>query len=170
LNGYIPTEAPGLAQVFSATDVRADSCDIPWEGYAQIFDAFASWDGHFQLRLIPDDAVVEILEAQLDDWKSEVRAVAVNGYRVVFEHEPGVSDSNDEANKPDELKDMYGPGCSQGDAQLGSLDEFVLRKASQGDPRALAVVQGRAGGQGTVSRAQPGPAGIVPKDPRTEST
>jgi hypothetical protein len=39
-------------------------------------------------------------------------------------------------------------------------------EVEHGDPQALAVVQGRAGGMGTVSWSQPDPAGIGSKDPR----
>jgi hypothetical protein len=59
---------------------------------------------------------------------------------------------------------MYSRGCSQGDAQIWGLEAFILRQASQGDPRALAAINavlGRAGGQDTVLGMELGPDGVV---------
>jgi hypothetical protein len=63
--------------------------------------------------------LTEVSGEVLDDWKSEARAVAVTGNRLVLEDGHGVSDSSDEGNKPDELGNMYAPGCSEGDPKLG---------------------------------------------------
>jgi hypothetical protein len=68
---------------------------------------------------------------------------------------------------------MYAPGCSQGAAQIGGLEAFILRKVSQGNPQAIAaieLIQGREGGPSTVSVAPPEPAGIGSKDRRFDST
>jgi hypothetical protein len=67
---------------------------------------------------------------------------------------------------------MHAPRCPQGDAKLGSLEAFILRKASRGDPRSIAMtdtIQRRAEGLGIVSGAQPDPACMVPKYPPVES-
>jgi hypothetical protein len=59
--------------------------------------------------------------------------VEVSYHRHVLEDGPVLSDSSDHGNKPDELDSMYAPGCSQGNAQLGDLEAFILCKASRGD-------------------------------------
>jgi hypothetical protein len=81
----------------------------------------------------------------------------VNCYRLVPDDGPDLSDSSDDGNKRDVEPNIYRPGCSHGDAQLGGLESFVLRKASRR-------------GLSTLSGTQPGTAGIVSKAPWTEPT
>jgi hypothetical protein len=103
-----------------------------------------------------------ISDEDLDSWRDETCSTAVNV--------PEVPDSSDSENMADEEVGIYAPGCSEDVAILGVFEAFVLRQALNGDPRAIAATQERAGGQGTVSGAQPNPAGIVSRDPRAEST
>jgi hypothetical protein len=99
-----------------------------------LLDLMGSRDDSCPPRLITDDQVREIPDDEFASWKEEAKLVAVSGYHFVFDDGPDISDSSDEGSMPDELEDMYAPGCSQGDAQLGRLEAFILRKASQGDP------------------------------------
>jgi hypothetical protein len=69
-----------------------------------------------------------ISEAELDGWREKARYTAVSAYRIVIEDGPGVSDSSDEGNMPDEEVCGYAPGCSEGQARLGGLEAFVLRR------------------------------------------
>jgi hypothetical protein len=50
--------------------------------------------------------------------------MAVGCYRLSLEDGPDMSDSSDDGNKPDELGNMYAPGCLEGDSQLGGIDAF----------------------------------------------
>jgi hypothetical protein len=61
-----------------------------------------------------------------------------------------VSDSSDDRNRPNE-ESGYAPGYSEGQARLEGIGAFVLREASRGNPQALDVVHGRAGGQVSAS-------------------
>jgi hypothetical protein len=54
-----------------------------------------------------------------------------------------LSDSSYEVNKSDDGLDIRASGCSQNDGHLTALEVFIPQKANQGDPRPLAIVQGR---------------------------
>jgi hypothetical protein len=69
-------------------------------------------------------------------------------YCLVLDDGLGLSDSSDEANVPDEEPKLCAPGSSIKTVRLTGFEAFLLRK-------------GRAGGQGTVSGAQPGSGGTV---------
>jgi hypothetical protein len=66
--------------------------------------------------------------------------VADSGYHLVLEDGSDISDSSNDANRLDELTDMYALGCAIESARLTEAQAHLLRS------------QGKAGGQGPVSR------------------
>jgi hypothetical protein len=176
-----PAEAEGLTQVLHHGNVKIDSRDIVWETYQEVFDLLGTWDDSFPPRLITDNQVRQIPDDGIASPNEEDRLVAVGGFPspneedrfpAILEDGLELSESSDDANVTDVEPNMYARR-SQGDASLGGLEAFLLRK-QEGDPQKLQSMiegaQGMAGNLVTVSGAHPDSASIDSKDPRAEST
>jgi hypothetical protein len=82
----------------------------------------------------------EVGEVEIGLWKERSRQVAVNGYHLVLEYRPDLSDLSDDANLPVDEPNMYTERSSILDVRLTGFEAFLLRQ------------QGMARRRDTVSR------------------